>query len=264
VNARDAMPHGGRLVLRTSQVDADSPLLRRREESRPGGHLCLEVQDQGEGMDRETRLRIFEPFFTTKRRGTGLGLATVFGRVKKAGGFVRVDSARGEGTTFRVFLPGVSDPVERVRRETPRRRLAGAKKRVLVVEDDDRVRSVTAAALERFGYSVVTAPDVRTALDLAGRPEGDVDLLLADLNLPDGSGPALARDYRALRPGTGLLFTSGYSDAELTRDMWDIGDMVFLPKPFSIDDLLEKVAEALERAAEAPERTAETRDGRRA
>ena len=240
VNARDAMPEGGRLIIRTqaAHVDAEDP----HPELLPGEYVVISVTDTGTGMDEETKSHIFEPFFTTKEvgKGTGLGLATTYGIVRQSGGYVWVYSELGLGTTFKLYFPRADQP------ETPaiaRQPLPGRRTgRVLVVEDQPELRDLARAVLTRRGFQVLAAPDAPTAMRLA-REAGHLDLLVTDVVMPGGTGIDLAKDLRDLQPDLPILFMSGYSE-----DVTDIaGSMsrTFLSKPFAPDALLDAVDTAI-------------------
>jgi signal transduction histidine kinase/ActR/RegA family two-component response regulator len=249
VNARDAMPEGGRLVLESANVSLDEAYARSHPDAQPGEHVVLTVSDTGCGMSEEVKAHCFEPFFTTKERGkgTGLGLATVYGIVRQCGGHITVDSQPGQGTTFRLYFPATasSAPVlpSRAARVAPR---PGGGETILVVEDEEGLRRLIGPALEGVGYRVLLAPDAATALRLVETAETPVDLLLTDVVLPRTGGWELAEQLRARRPEVKVLFMSGYSDhTTLQQKVLEPGHH-FLPKPFTTSELLEKVREALD------------------
>jgi two-component system cell cycle sensor histidine kinase/response regulator CckA len=239
VNARDAMPTGGTLTLATRRVDPPSlgedPIAR------------LIVSDTGIGMTDEVKARIFEPFFTTKGpdKGTGLGLATVYGIVEQAGGHIEVDSTPGKGTTFRVDLPwcfAAAPSTVITARETMFRTVPGAGKSVLLVEDEDGVRKLARYALEGQGYTVAEAPDAESALELL-KPDSAFDLLVTDLTMPGMDGRDLAGQVRATRPDMGVVFVSGYVPDGGRLE--EVPGAVFLPKPFTPVDLLRAAGRAM-------------------
>jgi CheY-like chemotaxis protein len=244
-NARDAMPRGGRITIATELADVSAAASGAT--SVPAGrYVVMSVRDDGVGMTAEVRERIFEPFFTTKEegRGTGLGLATVFGMVKQAGGHVLVESEPGAGACFRVFLPETLQPAEPAPppAASPRRR--GDGRTVLVVEDDPAVLGIAVRMLEEDGYRVLYANDPREALEVAARFEGPIHGLLSDVIMPHLNGRELAERLRSARPRVGLVYMSGYTRNVISRNgVLDPG-MFFISKPFARDELLDRVAEA--------------------
>ena len=251
VNARDAMPTGGRLTLETRNVELDESFAADRPGLIPGHYVMLAVTDTGVGMDEETKSRIFEPFFTTKVRGkgTGLGLATVYGIVQQTGGHIQAYSEPSTGTTMRVYLPRVDEPVDAVERAGERpSEVVGGTETILLVEDEAPVRAVTRQLLERNGYRVLEAADGPTALALVDGDAGgaQVDLLLTDVIMPGMSGRELARRLQSLRPSLRVLFMSGYTDdAVVHHGMLERG-LAYLEKPFRPPALLRKVREVLD------------------
>ena len=251
VNARDAMPQGGRLTLEFADVDLDSGYASSHPPFVPGPYVMLAVTDTGHGMDGETQRRIFEPFFTTKSEGhgTGLGLSTVYGIVKQSGGFVWVYSEPGIGTSFKVYLPRVGDPeeAEATRAEPPDPARAAARRpgRVLLAEDDAGVRGLMTDVLVSQGHTVLAAEHPMQALEIASRT-GPVDVLVTDVIMPGMSGRELARRIQQRQPGLPVLFVSGYAGEALARHGGISHGERFLQKPFSERALLDSVAAALE------------------
>jgi PAS domain S-box-containing protein len=261
VNARDAMPDGGRLTIRTANVDLDEDAAKEWSDARPGPYVMLEVSDTGGGMDPETRAHLFEPFFTTKEqgKGTGLGLSTVYGTVQQSGGHIAVESEPGQGSTFRVYLPRVATPVIA---PEPRRAVAapaarpaattgdglvtGRGETILLVEDAERVRAVVREILEMSGYAVLEAHHGAEALELSNRHAGPIHLLVTDVVMPQMSGRELAQRLATLRPDLKVLYMSGYTDDAIVRHGVLASGIAFLSKPFTPDALALKVRELLD------------------
>ncbi|GEJ58894.1 ATP-binding protein [Anaeromyxobacter diazotrophicus] len=250
VNARDAMPGGGRLTITVSEREGAVPA-SGHDPGLPAGPLSvLSVKDSGAGMDAELQARIFEPFFTTKAagKGTGLGLSTVYGIVAQSGGAIRVRSAPGEGSEFIVYLPHHDGPCAAAPAVTPAAGGgSGGHETILLVEDDDALRAVARRALQQRGYTVLDASAAAAALAIAAEHPRPIDLLLTDVLLPDENGPALARRVGALRPGVRLAFMSGYTGDALGAEL--PASAPFLPKPFTPAALLAAVRRALDAPA---------------
>jgi CheY-like chemotaxis protein len=248
VNARDAMPQGGRLVIETANDALDEAFCRLHPGSQPGPHVVLAVSDTGDGMDAQTLPRIFEPFFTTKEKGkgTGLGLSTVYGIVKQSDGYISVDSEPGRGTTFRVYLPRVEEPLELPAAQAASAQPpAGGGETILLVEDEAALRSMIREILEEAGYTVLAGATPEEALALTRDHAGPVPLMLTDVVMPQMGGRDLAAQVAALRPGLRVLYMSGYTDeAVVHHGMLDVGTQ-FLQKPFTTDALLSRVRDLL-------------------
>ncbi len=249
VNARDAMPDGGRLTIETSNVHLDRDYATEHAVVDPGHYVMLTVSDSGIGMDAATQARIFEPFFTTKSqgRGTGLGLATVYGVVKQSGGYVWVYSEVGHGTTFKVYLPMVQAPVEK---KAPEKIASGHEpgtETILFVEDEQSVRELVCEYLAARGYQVLDAPDGMQALEIAAAHKGKIQLLITDVVMPRVSGRELAARLTTARPDLKVLYISGYTDDSVFRHGVLEGGMAFLQKPFNLKALGTKIREILER-----------------
>lgn len=247
VNARDAMPGGGRLLIETTNAELDEEASPLYGDLPPGCYVRIAVSDTGVGMDAETVRHAFEPFFTTKAKGegTGLGLATVYGIVTGAGGAIQLYSEPGVGTTVKAYLPASGGEVAPRGQERAVRAEARGE-RVLVVEDEDGVRRLTERILRRAGYRVLSAPTGRTALDLCAREDEPVDLLLTDVIMPEMLGPELAERATSLRPGLRVLYMSGYSHQMIARRQVSEHETAFVEKPFTSDTLLSGVREALD------------------
>ncbi|HXY70565.1 MAG TPA: ATP-binding protein, partial [Gemmatimonadales bacterium] len=249
VNSRDAMPNGGQLTVETANVELDAAYAREHANATPGPYVLLAVSDTGVGMDAETQSHIFEPFFTTKEqgKGTGLGLATVYGIVKQSGGYIWVYSEPGRGTTFKIYLPRVAEPVEATVRRPSVQTVAGGLETVLIAEDDPAVREVVSAVLSQKGYRLLRAPDGQTALELAQAQPGEIQLLVTDLVMPGMTGRELAEALAAARPGLKVLYMSGYTDDAVVRHGVLEAGMPYLQKPFAPEALARKVRELLDR-----------------
>jgi CheY-like chemotaxis protein len=247
VNSRDAMPGGGKLMIETAEVELDADYARTHPDVQPGPHIMVAVSDDGVGMNTETRSRIFDPFFTTKEKGkgTGLGLSTVYGIVKQHQGHISVYSELGRGTTFKVYLPAVDEPLEDSGViPKPKLQLCGAET-VLVVEDEKIVLKLASEALEALGYTVLCASTPDEALKLVEEHKGAIDLLLSDVVLPQMDGPSLFKRLVLRRPDLKVLYVSGYAgDSIIHHGVLEPG-VHFLPKPFTLENLAAKVREAL-------------------
>ncbi len=254
VNARDALPAGGRITIQTSNAMLDASAGDEHFAIAPGSYVCLSVTDDGVGMSAEVRRRAFEPFFTTKPlgQGTGLGLSTVYGIVKQSGGYIWVDSTEGAGTSVRVYLPRVREAVIPAERRPAAVDPGRGVETLLVVEDEDGVRDLIQECLASHGYTVLSARHGVHALEVAESFPGRIDLLVADVVMPAMGGPALAQRLLPLRPGLKVMFMSGYADATLgDRRLLD-SEVPFLQKPFSLTTLVGKVRETLEARADSP------------
>jgi signal transduction histidine kinase len=240
VNARDAMPEGGNISIECRNARMDEAYIGRHAAGAPGPYVMLALTDSGIGMDRQTQARIFEPFFTTKAagRGTGLGLATVYGIVKQSGGFIWVYSEPGQGSTFKVYFPRVDDmPVRRDTRTAVSN--IGGDETILLVEDDDDLRRVTRRILQNRGYTILEARHGGDALLLCERYTGEIDLVLTDVVMPQMNGRDLSRRLRALRPEMSVVYMSGYPDgAAVEQGLIDV-EARFLAKPFTPLELLD-------------------------
>jgi PAS domain S-box-containing protein len=248
VNARDAMPKGGRLTLETRSVELDEVYTRAHPEARPGPYAVVAVSDTGVGMDKATLARIFEPFFTTKEagKGTGLGLATVYGIVKQSGGHLSVETEPGRGSRFEVYLPRAEEVRRLGKSHQGVRGLPGGTETVLLVEDEEAVRSLTRSVLQRCGYTLLEAPDGVEALAVAQKYGECIDLLVTDVVMPRMGGRELAERLAVPHPAARVLFLSGYTDDAVVRHGVQEAEVAFLQKPFTPSALATKVREVLD------------------
>ena len=250
VNSRDAMPDGGKIVIETANVDLDEGYCAVHPYVRPGRFVMLSVSDTGKGMSEEVKAHLFEPFFTTKERGTGtgLGLATTYGAVKQAGGFIEVSSEVGDGTTFKIYFPRVEEKTITPLDDDPQAILPGGTETVLVVEDEDIVRTLCVQILEQLGYRVLQTLNGTEAIALAQGYGDRIDLLLTDVVMPGMNGSELATQLVPHHPEMKILFTSGYTDDTISRHgILDVG-VSFIGKPYTPSALARKVREILDKA----------------
>jgi PAS domain S-box-containing protein len=247
VNARDAMPSGGKLTMETANVALDESYVRDHHEAKAGNYVMLAVTDTGIGMSKETLARIFEPFYTTKEtgKGTGLGLSTAFGIVHQSGGNLWVYSEVGKGTTFKIYLPRVDAAIDEIRANDPQANLHGSET-VLLVEDDEQVRAVTLGILRKHGYFVMEARNAGEAMMLADKHAGAIHLLLSDVVMPLVSGPELAKKLADSRPDMKVLYVSGYADDSVVRHGLLEGNAAFLQKPITPSRLTMKLRAVLD------------------
>ncbi len=248
VNARDAMPEGGKLTIETENIHLDEAYIREHPESRPGPHVRLAVRDTGCGIGAEVRPHLFEPFFTTKEegKGTGLGLATVYGIVTQSGGSVSISSEPEKGSVFSIYLPRVEDLLETAPSEDALIESPRGSETLLLVEGDDLVRNLVCKILRKCGYGVLETSDSLEALRVSGQHPGPIHLMVTDVVMPQMNGHDLAQRLAPLRPEMRVLYISGYTDdAVLRRDALE-GDIHFLQKPFTPDALARKVREVLD------------------
>ncbi|MGA9390276.1 MAG: PAS domain S-box protein [Candidatus Sulfotelmatobacter sp.] len=246
VNAKDAMPNGGKICIRTASFTFDASYRPENTLIKHGPYVMISVSDSGQGMDHETQARIFEPFFTTKEKGkgTGLGLSTVYGIIKQSGGYVFVQSELGRGTVFTIYFPRVDEPSEARGAVPVANAAAGGSETILLVEDEESVRQLVRETLESRGYHVLEAIDGNTALNIAaGHPE-KIHLVITDVVMPGLSGPELVQQLLQARPGTQVLYLSGYAEDAFTNPL-PAGSQAFLQKPFTLQSLSRKVREVL-------------------
>jgi len=248
VNARDAMPQGGHLTITTCNTELDAAYAERYPELQAGAYVCVTVTDTGCGMDEATLARIFEPFFTTKDvgKGTGLGLAMVYGFVKQSGGHVEVFSEVERSTTFHIYLPRTEETDLAVKADLVQRDIPKGNETLLLVEDEEAVRNLFCAVLCTGGYTVLEAHDGQSALELAHQHAGPIHLLITDLVMPRVSGRQLADSLRVLQPNIRVLFMSGYTEEAVTQHRLQELNAAFLQKPFDPLSLAQKVRDLLD------------------
>ncbi len=246
VNAKDAMPEGGRLTLQSSDVTVRQNPSHHRF-IQPGRYAVISVSDTGHGMDKETKSRIFEPFFTTKEKGkgTGLGLSTVYGIVKQSNGYVFAQSEPGAGTTFYVYLPRVEDAAEELSPAKSLDNETDGSETILLVEDEESVRELVRITLVSRGYKVLEAEDGEAGLRVAESFKEPIDILITDVMMPGIGGRDLAKKLLALRPGVSVLYLSGYTEDAIMTQGASVPAIAFLQKPFSLQNLARKVREIL-------------------
>jgi two-component system cell cycle sensor histidine kinase/response regulator CckA len=253
VNARDAMPNGGAITIRTANVEQAETAGMSFEGMVPADYVLIEVQDTGTGMSAEVMEKIFEPFFTTKElgKGTGLGLSTVYGIVKQTEGYIYPVSTVGVGTTFKIFLPRhVASALETAGKiaaaAAPVKDLTGHE-RILLVDDEESVRAFSARALRATGYEVFEADGGEEALEILEDEDFKIDLMISDVAMPEMDGPTLLKHVREQMPNLKVIFVSGYAEESVRRDIEDDQSVEFLPKPYSLDQINSKVKEVLQK-----------------
>jgi CheY-like chemotaxis protein len=250
VNSRDAMPRGGKLTISTGSVEIDQTYSSQHPDARPGSFVCLTVTDTGCGMDAKTLDRIFEPFFSTKEvgKGTGLGLATVYGLVKQHQGWIEVSSDVGVGTTFKIYFPVTARTISADPTIMSPEPVRGGRETILVVEDEPVLREMIGEILKEYDYNVIEAGSGVEALRVWDEFDGDVDLLLTDMVMPEGlSGRELAAQLKRRKPALKVIYSSGYSPESMGRDFGQ-SDTVFLSKPYVPPQLAQAVRQCLDGA----------------
>jgi DNA-binding response OmpR family regulator len=257
VNARDAMPSGGKLTIETSNVTLDEEYARFHAPLRPGEYVMMAISDTGVGMDSETQSHIFEPFFTTKgTKGTGLGLSMVYGIVKQSGGYIWVFSEVDKGTTFKIYLPRVSstgEPAAHIAAPIEYRKVEPGTETILLVEDEANLRYLARQYLEKQGYKVIEAADGAVAMQIAVAHEAMIHLLLTDVIMPGMNGRELAQRISEIRPNVKILYMSGYTENVIGHDGTLDAGVRLLQKPFNLRDLKSKVREVLDATPTPPE-----------
>jgi two-component system, cell cycle sensor histidine kinase and response regulator CckA len=248
VNARDAMPQGGKLTIETENAFFVEEYVGQDSTIVPGAYVMLTVSDTGTGIDEKTKMHVFEPFFTTKEagRGTGLGLSTVYGIVRQSGGNICIDSEVGQGTTFKIYLPLIDDDAPEYKRSPEPQEFLKSSETILLAEDEEMVRHLVRDVLKTYGYQVLEASNGGAALLICERHLGPIHLLLTDAIMPEMSGRELEKRLRQLRPDLKVLFMSGYMDDSLIEANSIDSNIPFLQKPFTTQALVRKVREVLQ------------------
>jgi two-component system, cell cycle sensor histidine kinase and response regulator CckA len=246
VNARDAMPHGGTLKISTRRLNKPDAYLLSRKSEHTTPYLRVAIADTGIGIDESIRGRIFEPFFTTKPKGkgTGLGLATVYGIIEHHGGFIDFHSKVGAGTTFVIYLPTVDRPIEAPAKEQAR--ISGGPETILIVDDEDMIRSLVKDILTSKGYNVLTAPDGITAVALYEEQWRSIDLVILDMIMPGMGGRETMERFKQINADVRAILSTGYSEDDRARDLMALGVKVFLQKPYKTEQLSTAVRKVLD------------------
>ena len=254
VNARDAMPDGGTLNVRTANVTTEEAERLSNKGMPAADYVMIEVRDTGTGIPADIREKIFEPFFSTKEvgKGTGLGLSTVYGIIKQTGGFIYVDSEEGKGTSFRIFLPRhveaetavVNGSASDAAKEQKPTDLTG-QGTILLVEDEDGLRSLNARGLRSRGYTVVEAANGIEAMEVLAEQDGKIDLVVSDVVMPEMDGPTLLKELRGRNPTLKVIFVSGYAEDAFEKSLPENEQFAFLPKPFTLSQLVAQVKETI-------------------
>jgi len=250
INARDAMPDGGKVIIETANTDLDEDYAKAHDVSlQPGPYLMLAVSDTGTGMDEETRSNIFEPFFTTKEvgKGTGLGLSTVYGIAKQSGGYIWVYSEPGQGTTFKIYLPAVAGEAVQGKKEQPPADDLTDSETILIVEDDDMLRNLAREILQLQGYRILEAENGIEALRISEEHGGQIHLMITDVVMPKMGGKKVADRLQPIYPLMKVIYMSGYTDNSIAHHCILAPGLNFLQKPFSPEVLARKVREVLDK-----------------
>jgi two-component system cell cycle sensor histidine kinase/response regulator CckA len=264
INARDAMPHGGKLTIETANIELDETYCQTHADVSPGHYVMLSVSDTGHGMPPHIKDHIFEPFFTTKEvgQGTGLGLSTVYGIVKQCGGHIRVYSELGQGTTFKIYMPMVAQPIESHTSPAISPELLKGSETIFLVEDDKNVRKFIHDVLKKYGYKILEAANGEEALGLVEKHAGeDIDLLLTDIVMPGMNGRDCAECLTAFHPEMKVLYMSGHTEGAIVHQGVLEPGAAFIQKPFTSKTLAQKVRQVLENSVAEDEKQKEQRWG---
>ena len=253
VNARDAMPEGGKLIIETENAFLDENYCRTHPGAVTGHYVCLSITDTGQGMDTETLEHIFEPFYTTKGvgKGTGLGLSMVYGIVKSHHGYIMCYSEPGVGTTFRIYLPAVEDEKPKQQDEPEKEaQIKGGEETILLVDDEELLRDIGKETLEEFGYRVITAPDGESCLQLYAERKQEISLIILDLMMPGMGGKQCLEHLLTMAPDAKVVIASGYSVNGPTKAALEAGAKSFIKKPFELKQMLKVIREILDKGKE--------------
>lgn len=250
VNARDAMPEGGKLIIGTKNVTLDEEYCKMHLGAKPGDYVFLTVTDTGHGMDKETLEHLFEPFYTTKGvgRGTGLGLSMVYGIVKSHDGYIFCDSAPGKGATFEIYLPVIEQKLEK--EELKEEKISmGGKETILLIDDEESIRDLGNQILNQFGYTVLATSDGESGLELYRKEKGKIDLVILDLIMPGMGGRKCLEELLKMNPKVKVVIASGYSIDGPTEEALEVGAKNFVSKPYAMRQMLKVVREVLDKNA---------------
>ncbi|OGF67173.1 MAG: hypothetical protein A2Y62_07110, partial [Candidatus Fischerbacteria bacterium RBG_13_37_8] len=247
LNARDAMPRGGSLIMETSNFELDEHYVQAHINVAPGQYVLLSISDTGCGMTPDIKEKIFDPFFTTKGKGTGLGLSTVYGIVKQTGGSISVYSEPSKGTTFKIYLPRIDEPFQKEKKQKMKESMSGGGETVLIVEDDDMVRKLAVRILQQRGYKIIEAENPKQALSLCKKQSGKIDLILTDVVMPSMSGNELVKKIKKIRPEIKVLYMSGYPDNSFNHHAFLEKGINYIQKPFSTANLAQKIRKVLDK-----------------
>jgi len=249
LNARDAMPEGGKVIIETMNVILDSAYIKKRPMVKPGSYILLVISDTGKGMNDKIKDHVFEPFFTTKEKGkgTGMGLATVYGTVKQSDGFVWLYSETGKGTTVKIYLPQFDEKVEVIGKTVSSDQTLRGYETILVIDDEKEVRELVSEMLRFYGYTVLEAPNASNAFTIYEKHKDTIDLILTDIVMPQMSGIEFANKIRPVYPRNKFLFMSGYTDTVLAEQELLRDPVHFLQKPFNAVTLMKKIRTVLDR-----------------